>query len=123
MQNVDETVVALLAKIEHHLSVLVDQRAPPPARISDEDAAILRELYPLVHAEVGDRVFALADLEDFAASWRVVHQHGARRVGRLFARTQGCEVDGYVVESVGSSRDGLLWRLKATRVSASFCEL
>ncbi|MGE0804998.1 MAG: hypothetical protein AB7L76_05550 [Burkholderiaceae bacterium] len=113
MQKTEEDIVALLSKIERHLSLLVDQCMPPRARIGDEDAAILRELYPLMHAEVGDRVFAIADLEDFAAPCRLVRQHGARRIGRLFARTQGCEVDGYVVESVGSSRDGLLWRLRA----------
>lgn len=104
-------------------------RAAVEARRPAEDAATANALRQ-IHARTGDRVFTAGDLAEHsqlptaaplrAALQSVVRTVNARSLGRFLRRAEGSNQHGLIVRRVGTDRDGVLWKIEAHAVSASF---
>lgn len=105
--------VELLRKIERHLAVIASRdMAARDVRMSDADRIALTELLPRIHGALKDYVFAVGDLAYLDDTREIVERHGAKSLGKLFARTAGAPVGDFMVVRVSGGRNGVLWQIR-----------
>jgi hypothetical protein len=92
------------------------------AKLDVRDRAALAALLPIIGPIVGDRLFSVGELFDFAAAagdQRLIAALAAvgspRSVGRLLSRAAGIAVGGYRVSIIGRDREGAVLRISTAK--------
>lgn len=124
----DEEVVALLRAILTMLEKLPEQIAvavSTGSALTKNDRQVLAGLAPSISQAIGDMTFSTSDLLEEAkgnaelddalsqAGLGSQDEKTPRRLGKLLARAKGFNEAGYVIECVGATRQGRLWRVVA----------
>jgi hypothetical protein len=126
MSTADDTMLALLREISQKLDALPGAIAAANRKqgsaLRREDRETLGQLLPAISREIGDMKFTIHDaLIDSALAPAIEAVTGplcgktCRALGRLFARSDGFELDGYRISRAGEVRDGALWQVRAVK--------
>lgn len=121
-------IVRLLEELVQEVRGLCVERAGASCdtapRTKARDTAILVRLLPAIFATAGSAVFTVAELIEHAnlptapaqalrAALGPVDAGASRRLGKLFRRAAGAEIDGgFSISRVGDERGGALWAVK-----------
>ena len=84
-----------------------------PRRFSQADRESLAAVFPAIGGAIGSEAFTVAALAALpAAGLQVALQRcSTRRLGRLFARAVGQNVDGFTVQRLGREGSAVIWKL------------
>lgn len=106
--DIAATQARIEAKLDEILKLLTRQRA-----LSREDLRALARMLPAIGGALGSEPFLARDLiaSDNRSVRLVVQGYSSKRLGKLFMRAAGQQVDGYVVEEAGEELRVVLWRV------------
>lgn len=95
------------------LRQLLEGQQQKTAALSRADRAALGRLLPAAGGIFGSEPFLTRDLfeSDAPAAKLVTHGLNVRQVGRLFRRSEGQPIDGYLVRRDGAELNAILWRI------------
>jgi hypothetical protein len=89
--------------------------------VAPEDRVVLDLLLQPIYDAVGEAIFSFEDLDkhakldpDLEAALRMPAENGLtrRKLGKLFARCAGVDINGIVIWHRGTRRGGAQWQLK-----------
>lgn len=115
----------VLARLDAILSILatlprdIANAGRKGSALRREDREALAHLLPRISHEIGSTVFTVREALDTpglspaieTATGGPISVKAGRTLGKLFARADGFEIDGHLIERTGEVRDGVLWRV------------
>jgi hypothetical protein len=101
-------ILAELRAIRH----LLEHRGRP-ASLSRADQELLGRLLPAITGALGSALFTTKELFEIDAPGvrLVITGLTSTRIGRLFRRAEGQQVDGYLVQRAGAEAHAAVWQV------------
>ncbi|MEJ7667699.1 MAG: hypothetical protein WKH97_02990 [Casimicrobiaceae bacterium] len=110
-----DAVLAAILQVRDELRGLRrDFAANRSGRLSADDRELLARLLPAIGGARGSEPFVARDLaEEHPELAPIIGGLSNKALGRLLARAQGSQVDGYLVQRAGVEINVVLWRVVA----------
>ena len=110
----DAALAAILIEVREELRALRRDLAARSGRLSPDDRELLGRLLPAIGGARGSEPFAARDLaEEHPELAPIIGGLSNKALGRLLARAQGSEINGYLAQHVGVEINVGLWRIVA----------
>jgi len=116
---VSDAVLAAILQVRDELRDEIrrlrsDLAAQRSGRLSADDRELLARLLPAIGGARGSEPFCTRDLADEHPELApIIGGLSNKALGRLLARAQGSQVDGYLVQRAGVEINVVLWRVVA----------
>ncbi len=110
-----DAVLAAILQVRDELRGLRrDFAANRSGRLSADDRELLARLLPAIGGARGSEPFCTRDIADEHPELRqIIGKLSIKQLGRLFARAEHIDVDGYLVQRAGVEINVVLWRVVA----------